>query len=138
MEKGEERFQTPIGDTLTITKEEVLIEKVPKDGFAVATNGSYTVVLDTTLTEELIQEGLARELLRAIQEYRKKLNLPVNLRIDMEMSMDKEMEQVVTRYEGLLQENLLMNSLHLCDEVETGEQLKVGSKLVTVRIVNHP
>ncbi|MCP1357334.1 isoleucine--tRNA ligase [Aneurinibacillus migulanus] len=138
VEKGEERFQTPIGDTLTITKEEVLIEKVPKDGFAVATNGSYTVVLDTTLTEELIQEGLARELLRAIQEYRKKLNLPVNLRIDMEMSMDKEMEQVVTRYAGLLQENLLMNSLHLCDEVETGEQLKVGSKLVTVRIVNHP
>lgn len=137
-EKGEAHFKTPTGDTLTITAEEVLIEKVPKEGFAVAANGLYTVILDTALTEGLIQEGLARELLRAIQEYRKKLNLPVNLRIDIEMSMDEEMKQVVARYKDLLQENLLMNSLHLCNEIKAGEQLKVGSKLVTVRIINHP
>ncbi|MCI1693637.1 DUF5915 domain-containing protein [Aneurinibacillus aneurinilyticus] len=137
-EKGEAHFKTPTGDTLTMTAEEVLIEKVPKEGFAVAANGLYTVILDTALTEGLIQEGLARELLRAIQEYRKKLNLPVNLRIDIEMSMDEEMKQVVARYKDLLQENLLMNSLHLCNEIKAGEQLKVGSKLVTVRIINHP
>ncbi|WP_047154396.1 isoleucine--tRNA ligase [Aneurinibacillus tyrosinisolvens] len=138
LERGKESFQTPAGTTLTITAEEVLLEKVPKEGFAVASNGMYTVILDTTLTEELIQEGLARELLRGIQEYRKKLNLPVNLRIDIEMSANKKMEQIVTRYEGLLKENVLMNSLKLSSGVEAGEQLKAGSEFVTVRIVNQP
>jgi isoleucyl-tRNA synthetase len=138
VETREAVFQTPTGNTISITAEEVLIEKVSKEGFAVASSGSYTVILDTTLTEELIQEGIARELLRAIQEYRKKINLPVNLRIDIEMVMDKEMEQIVTRYKDLLQENLLMNSLQLCNQLEAGEQLKVGTKLVMVRIVNRP
>ncbi|WCN36344.1 isoleucine--tRNA ligase [Aneurinibacillus uraniidurans] len=137
VDRGEANFQTPAGTTLTITAEDVQIEKVPHKGFAVASSGPYTVILDTMLTEELVQEGLVRELLRAIQEYRKKLQLPVNLRIDIEMSMDEEMKQVVVRYESLLQENLLMNSLRVCNELVTGEQVKVGSKLVTVRIVNH-
>ncbi|BAU28606.1 isoleucyl-tRNA synthetase [Aneurinibacillus soli] len=138
VEKGNVQWRMSDDTSLLITAEDVQIEKVPNEGFAIASNGPYTVILDTTLTEELIQEGVARELLRAIQEYRKKLNLPVNLRIDLEMSMDEEMKQIVVRYESLLQENLLMNSLQVCDELATGEQLKVGSKLVTVRIVNHP
>lgn len=138
MTSGEECFQTSASDTLTITAEDILTEKVPREGFAVASSGTYTVILDTTLTEELIQEGLARELLRAIQEYRKKLDLPVHLRIDLEMSADQEMRQIVTRYESLLQENLLMNSLQLSDDLKSGEQLQVGTKVVTVRIVNHP
>ncbi|MFT9847679.1 hypothetical protein [Aneurinibacillus sp. REN35] len=69
---------------------------------------------------------------------RKKLNLPVNLRIDIEMSPDEAMKQVVTCYEDLLHENLLIRSLRLLDDVNEGEQMKIGQHRVIVRIVNRP
>ncbi|HBI05239.1 MAG TPA: isoleucine--tRNA ligase, partial [Paenibacillaceae bacterium] len=121
---------------LTLSMDDVLIEKVPVEGYALASNESLTVILDTKLTETLVQEGLARELLRGIQEYRKKLNLPVHLYIDLEMKVDEEMKELITNYEHLLQENLLLNSLRLLDELNEGEPLKVGGREVTLRIVN--
>ena len=60
--RGEASVQTPTGNLLIITREDVLVDKVPREGYAVASNESYTVILDTNLTDELIQEGLAREL----------------------------------------------------------------------------
>lgn len=136
--KGEASVEIAAGHMETITAEDVLIDTVPKEGFAVASNEWYTVVMNTVLTGELVQEGLARELLRAIQEYRKKLNLPVNLRIDIEMSPDEAMKQVVARYEDLLHKNLLIRSLRLLDDVNEGEQMKIGQHRVIVRIVNRP
>lgn len=136
VKSGEASIQIADGNTVTLTTEDVLIHQVSREGFAVASNESFTVILDTTLTEELRQEGLARELLRGIQEYRKKLDLPVDLRIDLEMKADGEMQQIVNRYQDLLYENLLMNSLRLLDELQEGEELKVGHNQVTVRILN--
>lgn len=57
--------------------EDVLIENKVKDGFAYGTSNDMTVVINVTLTEALIREGWMRELIRAIQSYRKQLLLPV-------------------------------------------------------------
>lgn len=135
MNQGEALIHGDKG-TLTLSMDDVLIEKVPAEGLALASNESLTVMLDTRLTEKLVQEGVARELLRGIQEYRKKLNLPVHLYIDLEMKVDDEMKEIITNYEHLLQENLLLNSLRLLDELKGGEPLKVGKREVSLRIVN--
>jgi isoleucyl-tRNA synthetase len=136
VQQGERRVTLPSGEKLTLETADVLVEKVPKEGFAVASNGMYTAVLDTALTEALVQEGLAREVIRAVQDYRKKLDLPVNLRIDLELSGDAEVKEAVTSFEGLLQENLLLNSLCFTEDTEDGEKLKVGTKHVTLRMLN--
>lgn len=130
IQKGELSFANGV----LVHAEEVLVEKVPKEGFAVSSNGRYTVMLDIRLTEELLQEGLARELIRAIQDYRKKQQLPVQLRIDLELVVDEEMKQVVTRFESMLQENVLLKNLRMKDHVEGGEIVKVGGKEITLHI----
>ncbi|MFD3449859.1 isoleucine--tRNA ligase [Microbacteriaceae bacterium 4G12] len=135
LERGEQEIEVTPEERVTVTVEDVLVEKVPREGFATASNGQYTIVLDVTLTEELQQEGLAREFIRAVQEYRKKLNLAVQERVHIKMYADEEMQLVVERFKNLLQENLLMKELLISKQAFEGEEVKVGNKKVVLQLV---
>ena len=50
-------YEVASGEEIVVTTEDVLVEKVAKSGFSNTTNGQYTVMLDTNVTEELLQEG---------------------------------------------------------------------------------
>ncbi|MFJ8064467.1 isoleucine--tRNA ligase [Psychrobacillus sp. NPDC096426] len=114
--------------------EDVLIEKVAKEGYASATNGEYTVTLDLTLTEELIQEGMARELIRAIQAYRKQLDLPIDMRVDIAVATDDELQVVIKKYKQTLQKNLLMRNLLITENAIEGTAIKIASHTILLQI----
>ena len=59
------------GQDMEITSGMVDIQVHVKEGFCSASNGSVFVILNTALTEELIEEGIAREIIRKIQSLRK-------------------------------------------------------------------
>ncbi|WP_338754464.1 isoleucine--tRNA ligase [Bacillus sp. FJAT-52991] len=122
-------------ENVQVTIEDVLIEKTTKEGYASATNGEYTVTLDISLTEELIQEGMAREFIRAIQDYRKKLNLPVNMRVDIVIYADEEFKKVLETYQKMIQESLLMRNLQLQAHVSEGTEIKIGDAVAVVQLV---
>ena len=63
------------GESFTFTKDDVLINVSPKEGFDVATENNLFIVLDTNLTPELINEGFAREFISKIQQMRKAQDL---------------------------------------------------------------
>ena len=63
----------------------LLIETAAAEGFACAEDGGYLVGLETTLTPELVQEGLARELVRSVQDARKQAGLEVSDRIVLDI-----------------------------------------------------
>ena len=67
--------------SLEIAPEELLVESSSAEGFACAEEGGYLVGLDTSLNEELELEGIARELVRAVQDARKQAGLEVSDRI---------------------------------------------------------
>lgn len=69
------------GETYTILPEEVEVRVQAREGFAVASEGPYLAALVTDLTPELIQEGLAREFVRRVQELRKQADLDIADRI---------------------------------------------------------
>ncbi|MCU0486596.1 MAG: class I tRNA ligase family protein, partial [Anaerolineales bacterium] len=69
------------GETIELAPAEVLVSTTPAAGLAVAADKLTTVGIDTTLTPELRQEGLAREIVRRIQDMRKKADFNIVDRI---------------------------------------------------------
>ncbi|MEK4485786.1 isoleucine--tRNA ligase [Psychrobacillus sp. FSL H8-0484] len=123
-----------IDGKVKVMVEDVIMEKVAKEGYASATAGEYTVTLDISLTEDLIQEGMARELIRAIQSYRKQLNLPVDMRVDITVNTDEELQKVIEKYKHMLQQNLLMRNLVISPNRVKGAEIKIGIHHVSLQI----
>ncbi|WP_313892432.1 isoleucine--tRNA ligase [Psychrobacillus sp.] len=121
-------------EKVKVLLEDVLIEKVAKEGYASATNGVYTVTLNITLTDELIQEGMAREMIRAVQEYRKKLNLPIDSRVDIVVNTDKEFQEVLNKHEQMLQQNLLMRNLTISEQEIEGNEIIIANHSLLIEI----
>ena len=83
---GDVRFEADGSVSLagvTLAPDEVEIQATPRPGTAVAHHDGLVVVLDTALTPELVAEGDARELARAIQDLRREAGLELDDRIDL-------------------------------------------------------
>ncbi|WP_089238182.1 isoleucine--tRNA ligase [Belliella buryatensis] len=79
------------GENLELLLEEVLISSQDIPGWSVATDQGLTVALDVTLTEELRQEGIARDLVNRIQNLRKDMGLEVQDKIQIEIARYDEL-----------------------------------------------
>ena len=78
---GQEVQLTVDGQQVTLAPDEIQVEAKAREGFAVAEEAGYLVALDTHLTEELLQEGRARDVVRRIQTLRKDAGFRIEDRI---------------------------------------------------------
>ncbi len=90
------------GEIYEIMPDEVEVRAQAREGFAVAEEGPYVAALVTTLTQELRQEGLAREIVRRVQELRKNANLEVADRIELFVSASETVVAALRKYEDYL------------------------------------
>jgi isoleucyl-tRNA synthetase len=79
------------GTPVTLDPADVLIQRTPKAGLAVASSGALVVALETELTPELVREGHARELINRIQNLRKEKDLDVADRIALTIQADADL-----------------------------------------------
>lgn len=79
------------GKSIVLDPADVLIQRTPKAGMAVASSGALVVALETALTPALVQEGHARELINRIQNLRKDRDLDVADRISLKIQADQEL-----------------------------------------------
>jgi len=95
------------GETLTLGADDVLVETSSAEGFACAEDGGYLAALDTALNDDLRREGIARELVRTVQDARKQAGLEVSDRIVLGVSGTAAVEEALAQYrEYLMQETL--------------------------------
>ena len=73
--------------------------------------GGITVVLDTNLTEDLIGEGYARELVSKVQQWRKDLGLELTDRIELGVQVEPAVMQALRRFEDMIRLTVLADSL---------------------------
>ena len=102
------------GGALELGPEQVLVESTSPTGYAVAEHGGILVALDTTVTPELRQEGLARELVRQIQDARKSAGLAIAERIEVALEgADAELAAVVAAWGESIRAETLADALTL-------------------------
>ena len=119
-------------DTFEIAAEDVEVRKTPKAGFAVADSPGRLVAIATDLTPELQREGLARELVRHVQQRRKELGLAISDRIHLELrSDDPELARIIDEHGAWLQAETLCTDLRLADTKPAG-----GDEIPQVALTN--
>ncbi|MFI5909474.1 isoleucine--tRNA ligase [Dactylosporangium sp. NPDC051541] len=76
------------GETVVLERDDVFLTETPREGWAVSSDAGATVALDLTLTPELRRAGIAREVIRQVQEARKATGLEVTDRISLRYRAD--------------------------------------------------
>jgi isoleucyl-tRNA synthetase len=99
------------GETYDVLPDEVEVKAVAKEGFAVAEEGAYVAALVTDLTPELIQEGLAREFVRRVQDLRKTADLDVADRIELFVEASPGLRSAVETHRDYITAETLTSNL---------------------------
>ena len=76
--------------------DDLVITETPKAGWSVASHNGESVALDLTLTPELVEAGLVREAIRAIQEERKQSGFDISDRIHVKWAAGRELGRVIS------------------------------------------
>ncbi|MDZ7645040.1 MAG: isoleucine--tRNA ligase [Woeseiaceae bacterium] len=106
-----ESFDVALGDeNVTLQPEDVLIETSSAEGFACAEDGGYLAALDTQLTDTLRREGIARELVRTVQDARKQAGLDVADRIVLGIRGTDAVEAALAEHRDYLMHETLASS----------------------------
>jgi isoleucyl-tRNA synthetase len=107
---------------------EITSEDIP--GWLVATEGKLTVALDITITEELRQEGIARELINRIQNIRKDKGFDVTDKVVITLENHAEIEAAALNYKEYIAGQTLANDIVLVDRVADGIELDFDNDIV--------
>lgn len=124
---------SPEGEELHVTSEELLVEKKAKSGFASASGYGLTVALNTDITPELEQEGWVREVVRTVQDYRKKLDLPIEKYVHLTLNVNAELRQAIEAFDNVLRENVLVTDVTF-GEVEGMEQVELVGQQAGIHV----
>jgi isoleucyl-tRNA synthetase len=95
------------GEKLELGGDDVLIETESAEGYACGEDGGYLTALDTSLDEGLVLEGLAREVVRSIQDARKQAGLEVSDRIVLGVSGSEGIERALARHRDYIMSETL-------------------------------
>ena len=103
------------GNEEKLTQEDLLIEAVQMEGYVSASDHGVTVVLDTNMTEELLEEGFVRELVSKIQTMRKEAGFEVMDHIAIGFEADEKVTGIFAKYGDAIKKEVL------------GEKITAGS-----------
>lgn len=104
--------------TYDITKDMVDIRISSKDGFKAMVDGNNFVILNTTITKELENEGLARETISKVQQLRKTMNFDITDRINMYIDASEEYKENIKDYLDMIKDETLTINVYDKDDIE--------------------
>jgi isoleucyl-tRNA synthetase len=112
------------GKSIILTSQDVEISSQDIPGWLVANSNGITVALDITISEELKQEGIARELVNRIQNIRKDSGFEVTDKIKVQIQRNGELEQAIKNNESYIKDETLTEELNFTDNLESGIEIE--------------
>ena len=125
------------GVDVELTLEDALISTQDIPGWAVTSEGNFTVALDMTITEDLFNEGLARELVNRVQTLRKNSGLEVTDRIEIIVEKNEKLEKALEKYRDYICGETLADAIKVEEKVAGDNMLEdelTENVKVTLRI----
>jgi len=114
---------------------DVVIEHIPREGLVVAAQGGIVVALETILTPELLNEGMAREFVNKIQNMRKTADFDVSQRIRLQASCGQALRAAIVAYADYVTNETLCTSLTFVDSPPAdSETLDINGNACSVRV----
>ena len=121
------------GTEVVLTEEDLLIETAQMEGYVSENDNDITVVLDTNLTEELIEEGFVREIISKIQTMRKDSDFDVMDNIEIYISDNEKIAGIINNNADFIKDEVLavaINNDSKCDNSKewniNGEKVYIG------------
>ncbi|MCH9024197.1 MAG: hypothetical protein IH931_02605 [candidate division Zixibacteria bacterium] len=108
------------GNDISLLADDVEVIKNEKDGYAVESNGGLTVALTTSLTDDLIDEGFAREIVNKIQNMRKSSGFEVTDIISVKVQSTERVSLAAKKYDAFIKKETLAQSVEF-SQSETPE-----------------
>ena len=112
------------GNSITLSQEEVEISSQDIEGWLVANSNGITVALDITISPELKEEGIARELVNRIQNIRKDSGFEVTDKIKVHLQKNSELENAVMANEVYIKSETLTEVLVFEDTINNGIEIE--------------
>lgn len=111
---------------------EIIAEDVP--GWQVANIGKLTVALDVTITNELKQEGISREVINRIQNLRKEQGLEVTDKIKVEAACPAPISEAIVNNLSYIKAEILADSFEVVPGLSSGEKVQIDEQELTILI----
>ena len=108
------------GKNITLELNDVEITSQDIEGWLVANEGALTVALDVTISEDLREEGIARELVNRIQNLRKDSGFEVTDKINVQLLKNEEIVQAVQNNIEYIKTETLTETLEIKDQINNG------------------
>ena len=124
--------EIPGSPTVTLEDVEIIPEDIP--GWLVGSDGNVTVALDVTVTPELRNEGMARELVNRIQNIRKSSDFEISDRVKVTLSDVPEVRDAIEAYGDYIGGQVLADAITLEAGLEEGTQLDIDDLKVYAKV----
>jgi isoleucyl-tRNA synthetase len=120
---------------VALSSEEVVIEKTAVEGWVLAEDRGFLVLLDKRLTAELIGEGLVRDLVRQLQNLRKEMGLDVADRIRIRYAAPDDLAAAIAaHFDYLVEETLALEAVRMSTAPASASTIRIGESSLQVAL----
>jgi isoleucyl-tRNA synthetase len=123
-----------IDDSFELEIEDVEISSEDIEGWLVASKNGLTVALDVTLTEDLLKEGIAREFINKVQNFRKESGFQVLDRIVVKVIKNKALESAFKDFYNYISNEILSNEIILVDHLDSYHEVEFNETTLKLSI----
>ena len=125
------------GERIELSPDDLVVERVDADGLAVISDFGCTVAIDTTVTRDLLLEGLMRDFVRHVQNLRKEADFNVNDRITLFYEADGDLAEAIDIHADYIRTETLSTVLRdgpVPADVHAGE-LRLGGQVARIGVL---
>ncbi|MCR5758585.1 MAG: isoleucine--tRNA ligase [Selenomonas sp.] len=119
---------------VTLTAEDVEVSMAQTEGFNCQRYNGVTIALDTTLTEELLEEGFVREIISKVQTMRKENGFEVTDHIKVSLSGNEKLQDIVAKNEDYLKEITLADEVNYGKLSGTEKEWNINGENITIAV----